>query len=221
MKVIIPAKSSSVRVPDKNWRPFHGKLSLVDIKLSQLLEVFPAEDIFVSCEDPCRRKLVESYGVHFLLRDEKLAADDTHWSDVVTGIVESIPDCRDDEDVAWVQLPCPLFGAKDFMAVWKRWQAMTLWDYDCIVTVEQLTEFLIDESGRPLNFQCGRWHATSQQLPKWYAIQRQCHIMQKQTYLRCNYDIGTRPTFYIVRGSSVDIDDQSQFEYAQYLYAKQ
>ncbi|QDU16211.1 Cytidylyltransferase [Gimesia maris] len=34
---IIPAKTSSQRVPNKNWRPFRGKDSLVDLVLEKLL----------------------------------------------------------------------------------------------------------------------------------------------------------------------------------------
>jgi N-acylneuraminate cytidylyltransferase len=217
MKVIIPAKSDSNRVPNKNWREFYHGKSLVDIKLFQLLEVFPASDIYVSCEDESRREEISAYGVNFWLRDPELSKDDTHWSDVVAGIIETIP-CDDNEEIAWVQVPCPLFGAHDFKSAIARWRCIPKDLYDCLITVGVMKDFAVDENGCPLNFQYGRWHAVSQDLPSWYLIQRQFHVMKKGTYLRCHYDIGTRPYLYPVSPPSIDIDDEHEFRYAQHLY---
>ena len=217
MKIVIPAKSNSVRVPNKNWREFHEGASLFDIKISQLLEVFPAKDIFVSCEDESRRKQIEEYNVNFLLRDLFLAADETHWSDVVTGIIESVP-CNDKEDIAWVQLPCPLFNAECFKRAWVRWKSIPKDLYDCLITVQDFQDFVVDETGRPMNFQFGCWHHTSQELPSWYLIPRQFHIMKKETYLRCHYDIGTRPYLYSSNSLFSDINHEHEFRYAQYCY---
>lgn len=219
MKVIVPAKSQSLRVENKNWREFYDGKSLVDIKLFQLLEVFRPSDIYVSCEDESRREEVEAYGVNFWLRDPVLSKDDTHWSDVVTGIVESIP-CDDDEEVAWVQLPCPLFGPVDFKNALARWRSIPKDLYDCLITVELFKDFVVDRDGCPQNFQYGRWHAVSQKLPSWFLIQRQFHIMTKATYLRCHYDIGTKPYLYEVVCPSIDIDDKYQWGYAQHLYGE-
>lgn len=208
MKIVIPAKSHSVRVEDKNWREFYQGKSLVDIKLFQLLEVFRPEDIYVSCDDETKREGVEAYGVNFLLRDRRLSADSAHWSDVVTGIIESVPGDME-EEIGWVQLPCPLFGAEDFRAALARWRCLPKDLYDCLITVELFKDFAVDGRGRPLNFQCGRWHSVSQDLPRWYLVQRQFHVMKKETYLRCNYDIGIKPYLYEVSSPSVDIDDEN------------
>jgi len=217
MKVIIPAKSSSDRVPNKNWREFYQGKSLFDIKIFQLLEVFPSHDIYVSCEDEDRREQVEAYDINFLLRDPRLSSDDAHWSDVVTGIIEQMP-CDDSEEVAWVQLPCPLFDAECFRKALARWHAIPKDLYDCLITVEKFKDFLVDEAGHPLNFQFGRWHNVSQDLPNWYLVQRQFHIMKKATYLRCNYDIGVSPYLYLVGSPSVDINQEHEFQYAQHLF---
>ena len=51
LKVAIPLKTNSERVPNKNLRPFVDGKSLFDIKAKQLLKVFSAKDIYVSCND--------------------------------------------------------------------------------------------------------------------------------------------------------------------------
>lgn len=219
MKVIVPAKASSVRVQNKNWREFYDGKHLVDIKLFQLLDVFTAKNIYVSCEDESKREEIEAYGVNFLLRDPELSKDDAHWSDVVTGIIESIP-CDDEEEIVWAQVPCPLFKATDFRNSVARWQSIPKDLYDCLVTVELFKDFVVDRNGQSLNFQYGRWHEVSQDLPSWFLIQRQCHIMKKKTYLRCNYDIGTHPYLYEVHSPSIDIDNEHEFRYAQHLYGE-
>ena len=219
MKVVVPAKAGSVRVPNKNWREFYQGKNLVDIKLFQLLDVFAPGDIYISCEDESKRDQIEAYGVNFLLRDPELSKDNTHWSDVVTGIINTIP-CKDEEDIAWVQVPCPLFDARQFRAALARWLSIPKDLYDCLITVGEMKDFVVDKAGVPLNFQYGRWHAVSQDLPSWYLIQRQFHVMKKETYLRCHYDIGTRPYLYSVSQPSIDIDTEHEFSYAQYLYGE-
>ena len=40
--------------------------------------------------------------------------------------------------------------------------------FDCIITVKKFKEFVLDENGKPVNFNFGRWHEWSQNLPQWY-----------------------------------------------------
>lgn len=47
IKVAIPLKTNSERIPNKNLRPFCNGESLFDIKAKQLLKVFALEDVYV------------------------------------------------------------------------------------------------------------------------------------------------------------------------------
>src|SRR4051812_16412057 len=102
VKVLIPAKASSSRVPDKNWRPFDEDRCLVEVKLRQVLRTFAPEDVYVSCDDPRKRPVVERHGARFLLREPRLADDATIWADVVSGLVGAMP-CDDEEEICWVE----------------------------------------------------------------------------------------------------------------------
>ena len=51
LKVAIPLKTNSERVPNKNLRNFIDGDSLFDIKIKQLLKAVKPEDIYVSSEE--------------------------------------------------------------------------------------------------------------------------------------------------------------------------
>lgn len=51
MKIIVPVKAKSRRVPDKNFRPFHGGKSLFEILMDKLARLHGVR-IFVSIDDP-------------------------------------------------------------------------------------------------------------------------------------------------------------------------
>jgi CMP-N-acetylneuraminic acid synthetase len=229
MKAIIPAKCNSSRVFDKNWREFYEGESLVEIKISQLIDSgLNSDDIHVFCEDESKKNLVEKKGAKFESRSIASTKDETHWSEVVTGLVSSI-DAEDDEPIAWVQAPTPLFGADSNKKVIDLWYTIQSgkgayschWrKFDCIITVKKFKEFVLDENGKPVNFNFGRWHEWSQNLPQWYVLESPIHIMKRKDYLKHNYYIGSKPYLYEVPEPSIDIDEMDEFLEAQELYGK-
>lgn len=219
MKAIIPAKCNSTRVPNKNWRPFHKNVSLVELKIIQLINAgMLSSDINVFCEQEIHREKVEILGAKFILRDFETTQDDMHWSDVVTNLVSNL-DCDDEESIAWIQTPTPLFDSQNIKKVFDKWDEILVGsENDSLITVKPFNKFILNEKGKPVNFNFGRWHEWSQDLPKWYILEGPVNIMKKKTYLRCNYHIGERPYLYEIPMSSIDIDDMGEFEMAQKIY---
>ena len=74
MKYIVPAKCNSIRVPNKNWRPFYHDLSLVDILIEKLLKCgVDPEEVYVSCESLDRLNQVrDRWKVSPILRSKSL-----------------------------------------------------------------------------------------------------------------------------------------------------
>lgn len=222
MKVIIPAKCSSNRISNKNWRDFYEGFSLVEIKIQQLLDAgLNGSDIWVFCEDESKKELVEPYGVNFSNRRDETTSDDMHWSDVVTELVENVP-CNDDETVALVLPTTPLFDSDDFRTVLHLWEKRQgpLWDesYDSLIVVKPFQEFVLDSNGKPLNFSFGRWHEWSQDLPQWFVLDNPVFLIKKHTLVRCNYAIGVKPYLYVVSRSHIDIDSMDEFKMSQQIY---
>ena len=232
MKVIIPAKCNSSRTLNKNWREFVDGKCLVEIKIGQLIEAgVDSADINVFCEQESKRSKVERLGAKFVLRDAANTKDDMHWSDVITTLVSSV-DAEDDESIAWVQATTPLFGPDEYQKIFEYWRQIqsregafsTKWNqYDSIITVRPIQHFILNDKGRPVNYNFGRWHEWSQDLETWYTLEQAIHIMLKKDYLKHNYYIGSKPYLYgshpddlMVR--SIDIDEPWQFEDAQRLF---
>jgi len=215
MKIIIPAKQNSTRVPNKNWRTFYQGKSLVEIKIEQLLSVFKKEDICLSCDEKSKKAITDNYGIQFLLRNPVLANDSTAWSDVVTGIVAEIS-CSDEEDILWAEVTSPLFN--EYVKLLETWEK-NKHNYDSLLTVNEIREFLLDAKGRAVNFNYGRWHCPSQELEPLYTMDS-TFIMSKRNILYFNYPVGRTPYLYQIQGKSIEIDTIPEFELAQKLFVE-
>jgi CMP-N-acetylneuraminic acid synthetase len=215
MKVIIPAKRRSTRVPDKNWRPFYNNKSLTEVKIEQVLCAVSPEDVFLSCDDETQKVYADNYGINFLPRPAVLASDDTPWPDAVKGIVENTP-FHEEEDIAWVEVINPLFS--DFAGIFSKWQQVRDTN-DSLVLTTPVTKFLLHKSGAPANFLPGKWHAMSQSLEPLYAWDSVC-IMSKKNMLYFSYPIGKTPYLYTSPDAGMDIDTPDEFELAQLLYTR-
>lgn len=212
LKVAIPLKTNSQRVPNKNLREFSEGMSLFDVKMRQLLEIFPASDIYVSSEDEHVGDLVSSYGANFLKRDFALTPNDAPWTDVVHDIVNHIPA---ENDILWAQVTQPLF--RDFRAVVDKWQEIRE-TADSLVVVKRISHHILDEKAHPLNFEFGYWHKISQELPKLYEVTWACFCMRREMVDATGYQIGRRPFLFETDAPLVDIDTLQDFEVAGILY---
>ncbi len=215
MKVIIPAKENSTRVPNKNWREFYEGISLTQIKIEQLLQCFQASDIFLSCDQESRRSISDHYGINFHLRESVLASDDTAWSEAVTGILEDLP-IEDSEDILWTEVTSPLFS--DYSALIRTWEDQK-GDHDSLLTVKSHKEFFFSKNGQPVNFQFGKWHRSSQDLDPLYSMDAS-FIIQKALLLSLQYPIGRHPYFFVLEQETVEIDTPLDFKVAQELFVE-
>lgn len=216
MKVIIPAKSISNRVPHKNFRPFYQNKSLLDIKIEQVLTAFDPKDIYLSCDDPTFQNIASTYGIEFILRNKKFATEDIPWPKAFMGIISELH-VADDEDIFWVEVVNPLF--KDFVEFKETWVEKKKEGFDSMVLVSSIKKFLFHSNGHPANFLYGPWHTYSQELTPYYAWDSVC-VMQKSDMHYFEYPIGRKPHFFITDSPSIDIDTMEEFNIASILYAK-
>ena len=186
IKVAIPLKTNSERVPNKNLRPFYNGKSLFDIKANQLLKVFKPEDVLVSSENPAVEELTSKYGFKFHLRDVSLTKSTARENQIVKTITDAIED--KECDIMWAQVTQPLFNE-------------------------------LDKNGNPVNFNFGYWHKVSQDLPTLYEVTWSAFIMKREMLNEAYYQIGRSPLLYETHAPLVDINNQTEFEVAQILYA--
>ena len=215
MKIIIPAKQHSTRVPDKNWRLFYNEKNLVEIKIEQILKSSDPRDVFLSTDYLEMDSLTKKYNINILPRNPLFASDETPWPDALLGIIKDTK-FDEEEDIAWVEVINPLFD--DYDSFFKKWQKEKD-KHDSIILTSPINKFLLNSHGRPLNFQFGKWHSMSQNMEPLYAWDSAC-IMQKKNLLYFSYPIGKTPYLYSTGTQCIDIDTMEDFELAQYFYSK-
>ena len=212
LKVVIPLKTNSERIPNKNLRPFLDGKSLFDIKAEQLLKVFNPEDIYCSSENPAVEQIVKKYGFNFHLRDISLTGKNTKENQLVKTIVDTIPG---KPDIMWCQVTQPLFD--DFEGLLNAYNNLAP-EYDSICVVKKQRHHLLTEKGNPVNFNFGYWHKISQDLPKLYEVAWAAFIMKRDMLEQAWYQIGRNPYLYETPKPLVDIDELQDFEVAGILY---
>lgn len=212
LKVAIPLKTNSERVPNKNLRPFCGEDSLFDIKAKQLLKVFSPDDVYVSSENEAVEKLCAKYGFNFHLRDLALTKSTAKENQIVSAIVNAIPGTP---DIMWCQVTQPLFDEFDRLIDCYRNLDPS---YDSIAVVKRVGHHILDANGNPVNFNFGYWHKISQDLPKLYEVTWSAFIMRREMLEQAWYQIGRNPYLFETTRPLVDINDNQDFEVASILY---
>lgn len=226
MKVIIPVKDNSKRVPNKNFKSFFNNQSLFDLTVGKLLEVVNPCDIYMSCENEERKTLADRYGVNFILRDVELASNDTPFYDVFNGVCDQVPGS---DDVAWCQVIDPMFnGYKECFDLWNNGYSSLNFgvpgiknvkgSHDSLVVVYPDRGYYLDGSYSPEGFGFGRWHKKSQILPTKYHLTFTLSILTRDAIKKCGYYIGNSPFWYHAKNKHVDIDTESDFTLAQSMY---
>lgn len=217
MRAIIPAKASSTRVTDKNWREFHAGRSLVDINIEALLGAgIAAADIHVSCEDAERLRCINQlWGVTPLLRDPALCANDVPLTTWLRSTCAQLPG---DDDLIWSQVIDPLFD--QHKTVISKWPTAIAIGHDSLCVVHPRQAYLLDDHFRPIGWQWGEWHKPSQKLPQFYTFPFTLSILTRSAIERTGYHIGARPSWFVSRGDSIDIDTQADFDIARHMFAE-
>lgn len=212
LKIVIPLKTNSERVPNKNLRSFVDGQSLFDVKARQLLRTFSPSDVYCSSENPAAEPIVKQYGFNFHLRDIALTGKNTRENQLVKTIVDAVPGRP---DIMWCQVTQPLFD--DFDGLMQAYDNLDS-AYDSIAVVKRQRHHLLDARGNPVNFNFGYWHKISQDLPQLYEVAWAAFIMRREMLEQAWYQIGRNPYLYETKKPLIDIDEVQDFEVAALLY---
>jgi CMP-N-acetylneuraminic acid synthetase len=212
VKYVIPAKRSSTRVPDKNYRPFADGKSLLDILVEKLSRLGDPSDIYLSSEEESTRAVAEVHGATYLPRARHLTENSHPFQSVVNEVCKQLPG---EDDVMWCHATDPFFDEHE--KVVQAWQSRTASETDSIVVVYPMKDYLLDERFNPLGFGFGAWHRPSQELPTHYLLGFTCSIMTRRTATTIGL-VGAHPQWYPASNQTIDIDTQAEFDLAARLY---
>lgn len=213
---VIPIKLISERVESKNFREFFGGESLFDILVNKLRNSNEIDDIYISSNALDLKEKVERLGCKFILRADEFCNNNIPWSDVIAHVSNSIPE-DDNTAIAWCHTTSPLFDEYD-EAVKSYKTSIKEGQFDGLVTVSELDEFIVSANRQPINYSWGPWHRYSQHLEQMYTITGALFIAPKIEMARNRYVISKNPDFYIVPPlQAIDVDTEYDFKLAQLL----
>lgn len=211
IKALVAVRSGSVRVKNKNIRPFAGS-TLLEVKLAQLKRIPEIDGIIVNSNDDEMLKIAADMGCETVKRDEYYASNSVSMSDVYRNMAENC-DC---DVIAYINVTNPLLKDETISKAINMYMDNTD-KYDSLNSAHLIKEFMFKDN-LPINYDL-RHQPRSQDLPDIYALNFAISILSREKMIECKNVVGYRPYIYgIDEVEATDIDNPIDFEFAEYVY---
>ena len=209
---IIPVRKGSVRVKNKNLKPF-ADTTLLQIKIEQLKQVSLIDKIVVSSDCDDMLALAADLGVETHRRDDYFASSEATNSEFFENLAQAI----EGDYLMYSPVTCPLISLETY--------------YDCISTFQQHEEVenLVTVTAvkhhlwldnEPLNYDVTN-SPNSQDLPDIYAITYGICIISRDDMIARRNIVTPNPTFKVLdEVESTDIDTEYDFMVDEMVYKK-
>ena len=212
IKALVAVRSGSVRVQNKNLRPFAGS-SLLEVKLKQLKRIKRLDGIIVNSNDDIMLQIATQNGCEAVKRDEYYASNTVSMSDVYKNMAENC-DC---DVIAYINCTNPLLKDETIDNAISVFEAME--GYDSLNSAHLIKEFMF-LNNKPVNYDLLN-QPRSQDLPDYYALNFAINIITRDNMIACKNVVGKCPLIYgIDEVEATDIDNPIDFEFAEYVYKK-
>lgn len=215
IKALVSVRSGSLRVQNKNMRPFAGK-SLLEIKIAQLLKVSNLDGIVINSNDDAMLAIGKKMGCEIVKREQQFATNDAPMSEVYRHMAEHI----DSDVIAAITVTNPLMTAETIFQTIELYKKLTqITPFDSVNTVNSVKEFLFRDN-QPINYQLEN-QPRSQDLPDIYSLNFACNVIKKEDMIQYKNVVGRKPYLHVVDEiEGLDIDTMVDFECAEFLYKK-
>lgn len=210
---VVPVRGGSQRVPQKNTRPFAGT-TLLGLKLEVLSGVSGLDDIVVTTDSDECMAIAQTFGVTVHEREPYFAGsqvtNDRHW--------RHIAEITPGDVVFMTQVTSPLVRRSTHEKALQTY-IESLGQFDSLNSVTMEKKFLW-EKGAPLNYSAEKT-PKSQDLPEIVSLNFAITIINRELMMRKGNVVGDRPKFIeLDRLESIDIDDQLDFDIAEYIFKR-
>lgn len=215
---VIPIRSGSQRVKDKNLRPF-GDTTLMELKIKKLLQVPELDKIIVNTNSEEAIDIVKNHPAYkdgnldFHRREEYYASSQCSGSE----FFKHLGEVTDTEIFIYSPCTSPFVQPDTFTKCINEF--LTSNDCDCIATVSSVKEFLWLD-GKPLNYDPLN-APNSQDLPDVVALNFGVTVVDRANLIKNRNIIGKHPKFVKTSDiEAIDIDTPLDFFIAEQLYIK-
>lgn len=215
IKALVAVRSGSMRVKNKNIRPFAGS-TLLEVKLAQLKRIDLLDGIIVNSNDPTMLNIAQDMGCETVLRDPYFASNTVSMSDVYKNMAENC-DC---DVIAYINVTNPLLEDKtiiDAITSYKKMIAEGI--FDSLNSAHLVKEFLFKDN-LPINYDL-RHQPRSQDLPDIAALNFAINIIPREKMIECRNVVGYHPNIYLIdEVEATDIDNPIDFDFAEFVYKR-
>ena len=215
IKALVAVRSGSMRVENKNIRPFAGS-SLLEIKLNQLKRIPNLDGVIVNSNDDSMLAIASKMGCETVKRDPYYASNEVSMSDVYRNMAENV----DADVIAYINVTNPLIKDGTIInAIEKYKELVSTGDFDSLNSAHLVKEFMFMDN-KPINYDLKN-QPRSQDLPDIAALNFAISIIDKDKMVACKNVVGDKPFIYIIdEVEATDIDNQIDFDFAEYMYEK-
>lgn len=206
--IVVPVKAFSSRCHHKNFKNFYDNKSLLDIKLSQLINVVPSEKILVFSDTDEAVSIADKYNVKV-----EFYTPTSNWSETFYNIAKKVKS----KYLMRACVTAPFIGSKiikDMIKTFLENQDK----YDSIVAVERTQSHFVAETGEPINYEVGPKHVGSQDLEPFFSVKAGVFLLETKTALEYRYHFGGKPFLYDVPYlNALDINTDGDWDVAQLM----
>lgn len=214
VKALVAVRSGSMRVKNKNIRPFAGS-SLLEVKLKQLSRISNLDGVIVNSNDDNMLNIAKMLGAETVKRDEYYSSNSVCMSDVYENMAQN----ADTDIIVYANVTNPLIS-DDTIYNAIEFYKNNMKQYDSVNTAHLIKEFLWKD-GKAFNYDPLN-QPRSQDLPDIYALNFAVSIISRENMINYKNVIGHNPYLYNVNyQEATDIDDEIDFEFAEFLFKKQ
>ena len=208
---IVPVRSGSQRVKNKNFKKFAGS-NLLEIKLKQLKKIKDIDEILVSSDSEKMLKFAKKLNLSTHKREKYYASSKATNSEFFKNLAEVIKS----DYVLYSPVTAPLISKKTIercINFLKKKQS----GYKSVATVKLLKHHMW-LNNKPLNYKVSK-SPSSQDLPNIMAITYGCCIIKRSDMLKFKNVVTDKSKFIILDDvEATDIDNELDFKIAEYLF---
>lgn len=220
MVALIPARAGSKGLPGKNKKRLLGK-PLISYTIEAAIRSKLINDIIVSSDDPDILLLAQQTGTKAYSRPKSLAEDHTQMHEVISHTIEKyrLMEQKSPQSIILLQPTCPLrteVHIDEAIRTFNRHSAASL------VSVCEVSEhpYLMKRivQGRLQDYVPHEMVGRRQELPPVYRLNGCLYIVSVDLFMRFrSLHFDDTLAFVMDRNDSIDIDDASDFQLAEWL----
>jgi len=213
ISAVIPAKKTSVRLPNKNMRPFKGT-TLLGYKIKKLQECEELGEIIVGSDCDEILAYAERLGAIPVKRpdevcDESICSANKMIGDLCGRIKTDV--------VVWTHCTNPNISAATYDHAIETF--LNNRNYDSLISVDLVQEHLWTSDRLPLNYDPhAKEHTLAKDLPPLYKQNGAFFIQSHENALKNSYFFGNKPQLFLIDpNESTDINTEIDFKIAEFL----